>query len=162
MVRQQWAICWCLCSSYIDDIQITDRQNVNIQITDHQNVDIQITDRQNVDIKITDRQNVNIKIDDCQNVIFQIIDTKIDRAEQRNIIFVANSFIFLDKHNRCILRNISSMFSLKKTLLGPQPSVPKQGDQIGRFFANWATVYFEQLFEDDKSSPHFWATFFLG
>jgi hypothetical protein len=31
----------------------------------------------------------------------------------------------------------------------------KQADQIGRFFADWAIVYFGQFRENDKSSPHF-------
>jgi hypothetical protein len=32
-----------------------------------------------------------------------------------------------------------------------------QGDQIGRFFAHWTTVYFGQLFENYKSSTNSWA-----
>jgi hypothetical protein len=38
----------------------------------------------------------------------------------------------------------------------------RQGDQIGRIFAQFAQrviVYFGQWFEIDRSSVHFWATF---
>jgi hypothetical protein len=37
-----------------------------------------------------------------------------------------------------------------------------QGDQIGRIFAHGVIVYFGQLFETDKSSPHVSAAFFQG
>jgi hypothetical protein len=36
----------------------------------------------------------------------------------------------------------------------------KQGDQIGRIFAQWAIAYFGQWFENYRSSAYFWATFF--
>jgi hypothetical protein len=39
---------------------------------------------------------------------------------------------------------------------------PKQGDRIGQVFACWAGVYFDLLFENYKSSPNYWATFFHG
>jgi hypothetical protein len=38
----------------------------------------------------------------------------------------------------------------------------KQGDQIGRILAHWATVNFGQLFENCRSSQHFWANSFNG
>jgi hypothetical protein len=31
----------------------------------------------------------------------------------------------------------------------------KQGDQVGRIFAHWVTLYFKQFFENYKSSKHF-------
>jgi hypothetical protein len=34
-------------------------------------------------------------------------------------------------------------------------SVPEQGDQIGRIFAYWAIVFFEQCFENDRSGGNF-------
>jgi hypothetical protein len=38
-----------------------------------------------------------------------------------------------------------------------------QGDQIGRIFAHWVIVYLRQFFlENNRSSPHFGATFFHG
>jgi hypothetical protein len=42
-----------------------------------------------------------------------------------------------------------------------------QGDQIGRFFADWAIFslaifFFGDLFENCKSSPNSWAIFFHG
>jgi hypothetical protein len=36
----------------------------------------------------------------------------------------------------------------------------EQGDRIGRNFAYWAIVYFGHFFENYKSGPKFWATFF--
>jgi hypothetical protein len=36
----------------------------------------------------------------------------------------------------------------------------EQGDQIGRFLAHWAIVYFGPLVAKYRSSPNFWATFF--
>jgi hypothetical protein len=39
---------------------------------------------------------------------------------------------------------------------------PIQSDQIGRIFVDWASIYFEQLFENYRSCPYFWATFFHG
>jgi hypothetical protein len=36
----------------------------------------------------------------------------------------------------------------------------RQGDQIGRIFAHWVTVYFGQLFENYRRGSFFWATFF--
>jgi hypothetical protein len=33
-----------------------------------------------------------------------------------------------------------------------------QGDQIGRIFARWVILNFKQLFENHRSSTHFWAT----
>jgi hypothetical protein len=36
----------------------------------------------------------------------------------------------------------------------------EQGDQIGRIFANWAIVYFGQLYENFRISPHFGPFFF--
>jgi hypothetical protein len=38
----------------------------------------------------------------------------------------------------------------------------KQGDQIGRIFAQWVTVCFGQLFENDRNIPKFRATLFNG
>jgi hypothetical protein len=35
-----------------------------------------------------------------------------------------------------------------------------QGDQIGRIFAFWVIVYFEQFFENYKNNPNFCAAFF--
>jgi hypothetical protein len=40
-------------------------------------------------------------------------------------------------------------------------SGPTQSDQIGRIFAYWTIVSFWQIFENDKSSPKFMATFIL-
>jgi hypothetical protein len=37
-----------------------------------------------------------------------------------------------------------------------------QGDQIGRIFACWATVYFGQCFENYRSGAKMWTTFFHG
>jgi hypothetical protein len=37
-----------------------------------------------------------------------------------------------------------------------------QGDQIGRIFAQWPIVYFEQCFENYKSSPNYSATFCIN
>jgi hypothetical protein len=34
-----------------------------------------------------------------------------------------------------------------------------QGDQIGRIFAQWATVCFRQFPKNDTKSPQFWASF---
>jgi hypothetical protein len=34
-----------------------------------------------------------------------------------------------------------------------------QGDQIGRIFAQWTIVYYEQSLENYRSIPHIWATF---
>jgi hypothetical protein len=42
------------------------------------------------------------------------------------------------------------------------PQVCRQGDQIGRIFAQRATVYFGQFLENYKSSPHLCATFSLS
>jgi hypothetical protein len=39
---------------------------------------------------------------------------------------------------------------------------PKQGDQIGRIFAQWEIIYFGRLVENRKSSPYFCATFSLS
>jgi hypothetical protein len=39
-------------------------------------------------------------------------------------------------------------------------AAPKQGDQIGRNFAQWAIVYFGELYKNYRSSPKFSATFF--
>jgi hypothetical protein len=41
-------------------------------------------------------------------------------------------------------------------------SATRQGDKIGRVFADWAIVYFGLLFENYKSRPNYWATFFHG
>jgi hypothetical protein len=38
--------------------------------------------------------------------------------------------------------------------------IAAQGDQIGRIFASWVIVFLRQFFENYKSSPDFWATFF--
>jgi hypothetical protein len=38
----------------------------------------------------------------------------------------------------------------------------RQGDQIGRIFAQWAIVYYGQFFENYRSSRHFCATFPLN
>jgi hypothetical protein len=38
----------------------------------------------------------------------------------------------------------------------------RQGDQIGRFFAQCVNVCFGQLHENYRNSPHFWATLFNG
>jgi hypothetical protein len=37
-----------------------------------------------------------------------------------------------------------------------------QCDQIGRIFAQWGIVYFEQCFENYKSIKNIWATFYHG
>jgi hypothetical protein len=41
--------------------------------------------------------------------------------------------------------------------LSPWGQCYGQGDEIGRIFAYWAIVYFDQFFENFKSSPNFWA-----
>jgi hypothetical protein len=62
----------------------------------------------------------------------------------------------------CLFKNLKNRYS------GARNS--DQGDQIGRFFSNWAIVFFEQFFENYNSSLHFgilfssdkelfWATF---
>jgi hypothetical protein len=38
----------------------------------------------------------------------------------------------------------------------------RQDDQIGRIFAQWAIVYYEQFFENYRSSPHLCYTVFTG
>jgi hypothetical protein len=38
-------------------------------------------------------------------------------------------------------------------------SALSQGDQTGLVFADWAIVYFEQLFENYGSSPNIWTIF---
>jgi hypothetical protein len=40
-----------------------------------------------------------------------------------------------------------------------QEALPKQGDQIGRILANWAIIYFGQVFENYRISTKFLATF---
>jgi hypothetical protein len=37
-----------------------------------------------------------------------------------------------------------------------------QGDQIGQIFAQYVIICFVQLYENNRSSPHFWATLFSG
>jgi hypothetical protein len=37
-----------------------------------------------------------------------------------------------------------------------------QGGQIGRIIAYWVIVYFGQFFENYRTSPKIWATFFHG
>jgi hypothetical protein len=36
----------------------------------------------------------------------------------------------------------------------------RQCDQIGRIFAQWVIAYFGQFIENDRNSPHYWATYF--
>jgi hypothetical protein len=38
----------------------------------------------------------------------------------------------------------------------------RQGDQIGRIFAQWVIVYFGQFLENYRSSPNFGVTFSPG
>jgi hypothetical protein len=39
-------------------------------------------------------------------------------------------------------------------------SYPDQGDQIGRIFAYWAIVYFEQFIKLHRRSPDIWTAYF--
>jgi hypothetical protein len=56
---------------------------------------------------------------------------------------------------------------LKSHNIGPRcvrQKLPKmylnQGDQNGRIFAQWVSIYFGQWFENDRKSSQIWATFF--
>jgi hypothetical protein len=72
---------------------------------------------------------------------------------------------FLEHNGRFFLTNISGHTAHRATqrvlAIGCHcgGSVGKQGDHIGRFFAQRVIVYFGQFFENDPSSLYFWATF---
>jgi hypothetical protein len=44
--------------------------------------------------------------------------------------------------------------------LGPTEAIQKQGDQIGRIFAQWAIVYFGQFLSNFRYSPIFMGSVF--
>jgi hypothetical protein len=46
--------------------------------------------------------------------------------------------------------------------LGLFPAESIEGDQIGRFFAYWAIVYFGLCFENYRNNPNYLATFCHG
>jgi hypothetical protein len=77
----------------------------------------------------------------------------------------ANLWSAIWKRKKCTLTSICitgfMMVTVFKTGHATLVKHCSQGDQIGRIFAQWATVYFGQFFLNYRSSPHMCSTFFL-
>jgi hypothetical protein len=71
--------------------------------------------------------------------------------------------------NESISKGASGLYTHNQRLRESKMSIcegnsleSQQGDQIGRIFAQSVFVCCEQLHENCWSSPHFWATLFIG